>query len=171
MVGAIRSAVGSLRRLMVDIYPPDLSGPGLATALKDLAAQASDTDVTVEVEEDELSDLPSELAALLYRTAKEALQNANKHAHARTVTITVDSIDCDNGSPGVRLCVADDGVGFRTPPGVTDLPVADPSTGEGHLGLRLVHDRVAEAGGILKVGNRPGGGAVLEVLVPFDRTD
>jgi two-component system NarL family sensor kinase len=37
LVGAVRHAVQSLRRLMVDIYPPDLSGPGLGVAIADSA--------------------------------------------------------------------------------------------------------------------------------------
>src|SRR4051812_6175116 len=42
VVVAVRHAVGSLRRLMIDIYPPDLSGPGLAAALDDLAPPLRD---------------------------------------------------------------------------------------------------------------------------------
>ena len=38
VIGAVRHAVQSLRRLMIDIYPPDLSGPGLPAAVADLAA-------------------------------------------------------------------------------------------------------------------------------------
>jgi signal transduction histidine kinase len=60
--------------------------------------------------------------------------------------------------PAVVLEVADDGIGF-------------PDTGidrrsEGHLGLRLVLDRVAHLGGRVDIGRRPGGGAVVTAVLP-----
>jgi hypothetical protein len=38
---------------------------------------------------------------------------------------------------------------------------------EGHLGLRLVADRVHDAGGVLQLGERPGGGGGASVTAVF----
>jgi signal transduction histidine kinase len=167
MVVAVRSAVASLRRLMVDIYPPDLSGPGLCAAVEDLAAPLRERGVTVHVSSQNLPDLTPPCAALLYRTAREALANVARHAQARTVWVRLERTD-HGGSTAVRLVVADDGVGFstRTESVTADARPEASVRSNGHFGLRLVRDRVAEEGGTVTIGNRDGGGAVLEVLVP-----
>jgi two-component system NarL family sensor kinase len=178
MITAVRTAVASLRRLMVDIYPPDLSGPGLSASLEDLAVPLRERGVTVHVSGGKLPEMSSAAAATLYRTAKEALANVVRHADADTVWISLQP-DAVDHSPAVRLVVADDGVGLGAgrdtavdPPTAS---IADPATveetvrGNGHLGLRLVRDRVAEQGGTVRVENRAGGGTVLEAVVPLPR--
>jgi signal transduction histidine kinase len=114
-----------------------------------------------------LPDLTPPCAALLYRTAREALANVARHAQARTVWVRLERTD-HGGSTAVRLVVADDGVGFstRTESVTADARPEATVRSNGHFGLRLVRDRVAEEGGTVTIGNRDGGGAVLEVLVP-----
>jgi len=164
MVTAVRNAVASLRRLMVDIYPPDLSGPGLATALEDLAGTVREKGIEVYVSAETIPEIPQSTAAVLYRSAKEALANVVKHSGAGTAWVELgDASDDDRRC--VRLTVADDGNGVVPGDGADGLPVAA-EDGTHHLGLRLMHDRVAEAGGTLSLSPRPGGGAVLEVEVP-----
>src|SRR3712207_8713012 len=109
VVSAVRSSVASLRRLMVQIYPPDLSGPGLGAALEDLAASVRERGITVHVQEDNRPGMSPSAAAVLYRTAREALINVTKHSMASTVWIRLDETRYD-GLPAVRLTVADDGV-------------------------------------------------------------
>jgi two-component system, NarL family, sensor kinase len=179
VVVAVRSAVASLRRLMVQIYPPDLSGPGLAAALEDLAGPLREQGLTVHVQEASKPGMSPSAAAVLYRTAREALINVTKHAMASTVWIRLEESRY-GGLPAVRLTVADDGVGLPT---VSDdgSPSSHPdglptpsgeSAGEpGHLGLRLVRDRIVEAGGSIAVGERPGGGVVLDAVVPAQHGD
>jgi two-component system NarL family sensor kinase len=183
VVGAVRSAVASLRRLMVQIYPPDLSGPGLGAALEDLAGPLREQGLTVHVHEGNKPGLSPSAAAVLYRTAREALINVTRHANAETVWIRLDETRFD-GLPAVRLTVADDGVGLpATPDHATGngAPVRRPdslptpsgeSAGEpGHLGLRLVRDRIVEAGGAVTVAPREGGGVVLDAIVPAQHGD
>ncbi|MGY1634277.1 sensor histidine kinase [Geodermatophilus sp. SYSU D01186] len=157
LVGAVRHAVQSLRRLMVDIYPPDLSGSGLGAAISDAAEPLRAEGVTVLMDAAPLPDLTSDAAAALYRTAKEALANVAHHAGATHAWITLEETQLA-GSPSVRLEIADDGVGF--PAGGTDR------RHEGHLGLSLLRDRVVDLGGTVVLGERDGGGAVLTAVVP-----
>ncbi|MGY1603322.1 ATP-binding protein [Geodermatophilus sp. SYSU D00815] len=158
MVDALRSAVTSLRRLMIAIYPPDLSGPGLATAIQDLGERVKEN-LTVHVEAEALPEMRSEDAAVLYRTAREALANVVKHAQARNAWIRLQEADGPRG-PAVRLLVEDDGVGLDED--------SDELALNGHFGMRLICDRLAEHGGTAELRNRPEGGAVLEALLPVD---
>src|SRR4051812_7221117 len=154
---AVRHAVGSLRRLMIDIYPPDLSGPGLFAALDDLAQPLRDQGVEVEVSDGDPPAVTPTAAAVLYRTAKESLANVAHHAEAKRVWLCLEETDGDAG-PAVRLEVCDDGKGFPDP--------SDVRTPEGHLGLKLLCDRVMQLGGRVTFDNRPRGGARLQVVVP-----
>jgi two-component system, NarL family, sensor kinase len=158
LVGAIRHAVQSLRRLMVDIYPPDLSGPGLAVAIADAAEPLRAADIEVLMDAAPLPETAPDVTAVLYRTAKEALANVAHHAQAKRTWITLEETEL-RGAPAVRLEIADDGVGF---------PASTDKRREGHLGLALLRDRVVDLGGTVTLGDRPGGGAMLTAVVPLD---
>ena len=158
MVTAVREAVASLRRLIVDLYPPDLSGAGLATALEDMAEAARATGLVVEVETAPLPDLTNEdSAAAVYRTAKEALANIEKHAGATTVWLRLRPTEL-RGRPAVQLRVEDDGVGFPD-------SLSDGRPG-GHIGLRLMADRARDVDGVVRLAPREGGGASVTLVVP-----
>jgi two-component system NarL family sensor kinase len=174
MTVAVRSAVASLRRLMVDIYPPDLSGSGLAPALEDLAGTLREKGIAVQLSAEDVPGLPKDVAALLYRSTKEALANVVKHAEADRVWIDLGPTS-DDGMPRVKLTVADDGVGpapREEHAGVSSnghgSPSGDDDSPSGHhLGLRLVRDRVLEAGGTFSVTPGPERGTVFCVDVPL----
>jgi len=183
VIGAVRSAVASLRRLMVQIYPPDLSGPGLGAALEDLAVPLREQGLTVHVQESSKPGMSPAAAAVLYRTAREALMNVSRHAEAQTVWIRLDEAQ-HGGLPAVLLTVADDGVGLAEPAeSAPECPDDEPLNDElpepsgdgagepGHLGLRLVRDRIVEAGGAISLGERPGGGVLLAAVVPAQHGD
>ncbi|MGH3916631.1 MAG: sensor histidine kinase [Pseudonocardiaceae bacterium] len=157
-VGAVvRGAVDSLRHLMVDIYPPDLSGGGLPAAVDDLVRPLRKLGLTVSVEVRTLPPLAPEAATTLYRVAKEALTNIAKHANASTVQV---SLVAERGPDrdDVLLRVIDNGVGL--PLGALD------HRAEGHLGLRLLIDRIADLGGELTVDRADGRGTLVEARVP-----
>jgi two-component system NarL family sensor kinase len=157
LVGAVRNAVHSLRRLMVDIYPPDLSGSGLGEALHDLVEPLRAQGLAVSLDTGPLPPLSPDTAAAVYRTAKEALANVTTHARAEHVWVRLEETSYERGS-AVLLEVADDGVGFP------DAGIDRRS--EGHLGLRLVLDRVTHLGGRVEFGQRPEGGAVVTAVIP-----
>ncbi|MGY1732149.1 sensor histidine kinase [Geodermatophilus sp. SYSU D01045] len=156
LVSTVRHAVTSLRRLMFDIYPPDLSAVGLVAALDDLAERLRADGVDVEVRTDPLPELRPEVAAVLYRTVKEALANVARHAAAARAEVCL-TVTGPDGDPAALLTVADDGVGVEE----------GYDAGAGHLGLRLVHDRVRDLGGTVRVEPGTDGGTVLTALLPL----
>ena len=101
LVGAVRNALQSLRRLMTDIYPPDLSGPGLAGAIEDLVEPLRAQGVAVSLDVQPPPELSPDAAAAIYRTAKEALLNVATHAEAQQVWVSLEQT-LDVRGPAVR---------------------------------------------------------------------
>ena len=87
----------------------------------------------------------------LYRVAQEALANAEKHAKASRIGLTLSYSD-----DVVLLDVVDDGVGFR--PG-------DRGDGTG-FGLEAMRRRVQRVAGTLTVESTPGDGTAVSAQVP-----
>lgn len=160
LAGAVRDAAEALRKLVVSIYPPDLSGAGLIAAVTGLVTPVRDAGVVAHVETEPLPPLDPDVAAALYRTARETLINVVKHARADAVDVrlTPDHDARWEGRDAVLLRVADDGVG---PP---EHALARRS--DGHLGLTMVADRLAAIGGELTVVPGPRCGTVAEARVP-----
>lgn len=158
MVGAVRTAVQSLRRLMTDIYPPDLSGPGLGPAIEDLTEPLRTQGVAVTLDIEPPPDVSPEAAAAVYRTVKEVLVNVAKHAEAQQVWVSLHTTEHERRA-AVRLEIADDGVGFPE--------TGNDRRGEGHVGLRVLEERVIDVGGTVELRNRPGGGAAVTAIVPL----
>lgn len=150
-----RKAVGELRSLLVDIYPPRLREAGLPSVLSDLAGQLEQHGIAARVDAQAELGLPDEIAALLYRTAQEAVRNVVAHADAREVKIRLTS---DDGH--VTLLVEDDGRGFSPQEALARRE-------EGHFGLRLLSDRVEDAGGTLEIDSKPGRGTCVCAEVPL----
>jgi two-component system, NarL family, sensor kinase len=158
LVGAVRNSVQSLRKLMIDIYPPDLRGPGLGMAVDEMAEPLRAAGIEVRLDAAPLPEMAADAAAALYRTAREALANVVHHSHARHAWIRLEQTTW-RGAPAVYLEIADDGVGF--PDEGTD------KRQEGHFGLSFLRDRVLDVDGTVELGAREGGGAVLTAVVPL----
>jgi signal transduction histidine kinase len=137
-----RRAVGSLRTLLVDIYPPNLRDAGLGAALQDLG---NGLDAEVEVDVDALPHLEDTCQQAIYRVARESTQNVAKHSGATAVTIRLTRED-----DTVVLAVIDNGRGFD--PGHTET---------GHVGLTLMHDLATQLGGDLQIESAPGKGTTV----------
>jgi signal transduction histidine kinase len=156
---ALQRAIESLRSLMTDLYPPDLQSRTLTRIIADLAEPLRADRVDVDLQAAELPTLSTESVAALYRVGKESLVNVRKHARATKVTLRLDLVSgSDAGGDRVRFVVEDDGVGV-------DESQLD-RRAEGHLGLRLLIDRVESLGGQLAIVSEPGRGTRVEAEVP-----
>ncbi len=153
-VDRLRACLRGLRSLLVEIHPANLQASGLRSALVDLAAPLTAAGVSTSLAIDEPVQLRPETEALLYRTAREALRNIAVHSEATHVEISLRAHDGQ-----VRLAVNDDGRGF------TPAQLAQQRR-DGHVGLALVEELAAHAGGSLTIDSRPGIGTRLTLEVP-----
>jgi signal transduction histidine kinase len=153
--GRLRRGVRALRTLLVEIHPPNLESAGLEATLNDLLSPLADEGVATELHVDDHAAAGSGADPLVYRVAREALRNVQAHAGARQVRVVLTRPD--EGT--IRLTVADDGRGF-------DGARRALRAGDGHVGLTLLEDLVAQAGGTLSVRAQPGAGTTVELEVP-----
>ncbi len=89
-------------------------------------------------------------AAELYRIAREAVINANKHAQAREIVVAL-----GRWRKGIVLSVTDDGVGFQS----------EPKSARG-LGLPIMKYRACSIGGRLEIESPKRGGTRVACYLP-----
>ncbi len=160
----VQHSIESLRRLMVDLYPPDMTSEHLPETIAGLADTLRAQDVAVDLRLEPLPEMDKDLVTALYRVAHEGLANVAEHAQASHVTLWL-AVETGSGTQDrtVRLQIADNGVGF-------DTNKLDRRS-EGHLGLRLLKDRVEGLGGTLTVRHGAEGGMVIEAALPVHESD
>ncbi|MCA9802066.1 MAG: sensor histidine kinase [Cyanobacteria bacterium HKST-UBA02] len=121
----------SIREICQGLVPRDLKDWGLETVLEDLvdkAGERTQADCTFSVE-GKLPELPSSVELHIFRIVQEALNNVEKYAQARHVSVTL-SVE---GSV-LSILVEDDGKGFDT----RDIV----ATSTGGFGLPSLSERV-----------------------------
>jgi signal transduction histidine kinase len=155
----LKQTINDARSVIWDLRPPVLDGLGLDGALAALASRVSaHGGFVVETNLADMPQLPPRISTALYVIAREALQNARRHARTNKVTVRVQLLaDGDCGAEQVCLRVADDGIGF-------DCEAVQAGD---HFGLTMMDEQAALAGGTLAVTSRPGAGTTVEVTVPF----
>ena len=103
----INDGVTEARTIARGLHPVEMEPPGLVTALATLVKQPHwPARCRLEADE-EISVQDSTVALHLYRIAREAVINANKHAHAREIIVRM-----KRSTKGIELSVIDDGVGI-----------------------------------------------------------
>jgi len=107
-----RHAIGTCRAIARGLTPVSDASGGLVRALSDMVSQQRDchrADVQFEAIAAAPIHLPGNVQDHLYRIAQEAVTNAQKHAGAELINVTLDI------QPNlVRLEILDDGVGIAT---------------------------------------------------------
>ncbi len=163
---ALQRSVQSLRTLMTDLYPPDLDDGNLNEAIGVLTAPARTAGIEVDLQLDDVAGLGKDQVTTLYRVARESLANVVKHSRASHLTVSLSTrpaVPAEFEQRWVRLVIADDGVGAE----VSQLD----RRAEGHLGLRLLADRVESLDGRFVIATGPGQGTSIEVELPIDLED
>ncbi|MFG1646093.1 sensor histidine kinase [Amycolatopsis sp. NPDC049252] len=148
-----RDSLSEARRAVQALRPEPLAGSRLPEALSELAGRVTRTSgVSVHTETTgDVRPLLPDVEVTLYRVAQEALANAEKHAKASRIGLTLSYSD-----EVVLLDVVDDGVGFS--PG-------DRGDGTG-FGLEAMRHRVQRVAGTLSVESAPGRGTAVNAQVP-----
>jgi len=151
--GLIEQANRSTRSIAFDLSPPVLHDLGLEPAVEwlveDLRARYG---LEVELEDDgQPKPADESIRIILFRSIRELLINAAKHANADRVQL---SLHRENGS--VCAAVEDDGVGMQ----------ADPLAVEG-TGLLSIRERLSHVGGTMLIESSPGQGTKVYLRAPL----
>jgi two-component system NarL family sensor kinase len=146
-----QSALADMRLLIFELRPPLLEQEGLAGALR-ARLEMVEGRVGLKTEFEAVAERPlsSSVEAELYAVAREALNNALKHAQADQITVKL-----EYDEERCTLTIQDDGCGF------------DPANGErgGGFGLSNMRERVERIGGNLTLDTAPGRGTTVRVEV------
>jgi signal transduction histidine kinase len=146
-----RHAIKEMRLFIYELQPPALRDQGLVGALHQrLASVEGRANVKARLLADETLRLPPATERALYQIAREALNNALRHAHASNVTITWERED-----HAALLEVWDDGCGFD--------PQTLPNPG---MGLSNMRHRAEAIGAEFTIISVLGGGTRVRVRVP-----
>jgi signal transduction histidine kinase len=143
LLSLAQDALADLRSLVLQLHPTELVGRGLVSAVRTHAesVQAA-SGLQVEVDADELPELPAELKEDIYRIVQEALHNVVKHAGATRATVRLQL----TAASEVAAEICDNGVGLCSRPAENG-----PRT-EG-LGLTSMKERAQRWGGSMEIGN------------------
>lgn len=146
----LEQLANDVQALSRELHPPALEALGLAEALRgECATFGQRTGLPIECIARALpAEPPTEVGLALYRIAQEALRNCLAHAHATRVSVQLEGDDT-----GLRLRIADDGVGFD----------AGARTGAPGIGLSGMRERAHLAGAVLAIDSAPGRGTTIDV--------
>lgn len=147
-----------VERISRNLRPSVLEELGLVAVLRAASREfAGRTRVAVKLVCGRLTArLPADAELALYRILQEALNNVERHAHARHVSVRL-----RQGRAFVQLVINDDGIGFDP-----DHPPAK-RKGKGGLGLLGMRERATSVGGALTVKSVHRAGAEIEVRIPL----
>ena len=148
----ISAIVGEVRRALVTLRTNVGANESLGAAISSIArhlSESSGVPIHVTLEERTERLLP-EIEGELFRIAQEAMTNAVRHADATAIEVT-----CRVRAPAVRITVADDGRGMQA-------PRADSQ------GLSIMRERARLVNAVLEIGDTPGGGLTVSVVIDGD---
>jgi signal transduction histidine kinase len=156
----ISDAMDDVRRICIDQRPAQLDDQGVINAINGLCRELCqglhhlEVSLTVRAYE---SDIPLPVKVAIFRILQEACSNACKHARAAHVSVLLEA-----DAEGIRLIVADDGVGFIAG------PVRQSQSG---FGLGSMRRRATMTGGSLSVRSQPGQGTQVVAAWQVEEVD
>jgi signal transduction histidine kinase len=155
IAGIAEKTLNVVRNLALLLRPSMLDDFGLVPALNWHAREMSKrTGLNIRIAAaDDCDDLPEEHKTCIYRLIQEASNNAARHAHARSLQVTVKKFD-----DRVLFSVRDDGAGF------------DKRIVRG-LGLLGMEERVLRLGGTLTIDSQLGRGTMIGAELPLTELD
>ncbi len=149
-----------IHRLIYQLRPTIIDDLGLAAAIRWLAEsnlEVAGIKANLKVIGRE-TRLTSKLETTLFRVIQEAVNNIVRHAHAKSVNMSLYF-----KKRTVRLRVRDNGCGFDVNEAITSK---DRPRGLGLLGMK---ERVELAHGTMNIRSCPGGGTELDIEIPLNR--
>ncbi|GAB2842722.1 hypothetical protein GCM10027277_07460 [Pseudoduganella ginsengisoli] len=155
--GLAQDAIATVRRVITDLRPSVLDQLGLWAALEwhaEQVAQRSGLRCSCRIEPDAAElELDAGRSTMLFRVVQEGLTNVVRHAHASAVLI-----DAWRDAAGLRITVADDGIG------ITEERLRNGAS----WGIIGMQERVRHFGGELQIVPGEAGGTTLRLQLPLD---
>ncbi len=154
---ALRQSVDNLKKIVVDLRPPQFEIIGLSGILKELCTSfyhqtAIDLDCRFNIKDKHVSD---NAAIAIYRVCQEALNNIVKHAKAKRVKIEIGS-----EKRKITVSISDDGRGFDF------RKYNDSYKGEIKLGLISMRERIEALGGTFIIESTQNQGTTIHATLP-----
>jgi signal transduction histidine kinase len=153
-----REAMSEMEAMLEQLRAAPLGNTGLVEAIrKQSEALAFRTGAEVDVR---IGTLPPDDAfapgahQAVYRVAQEALANIGRHARARHIRVSLETMPLN-----VELRVEDDGIGFTS------------ETSPAGMGIHNMRARAAEIGAGIDVGPSSAGGTSVTLSVPYETSD
>ena len=146
-----------MQRIARNLRSSVLDELGLVPALRATCTEFADrTGVSLKLACKPLTArLPAEGELALYRILQNALENVEKYARARHVTVRL------RQRAFIQLTINDDGIGFDPE------HHAAKRKGKGGLGLLSMRERATYVGGAFNIKSVRGAGTKIEVLIPL----
>jgi PAS domain S-box-containing protein len=153
----IDDAIETSRSLTAELSPPILSQGGLIAALEWLVRWMQDTHgFEVELSVPAPIKCPSkDITVFLFRSTRELLFNALKHAGVKAARVQVNSVES-----GIQVVVLDEGAGFDS----SRIRLSGGT--EGGIGLFSMQERLHLLGGKMEIDSAPGRGTRVTLVAP-----
>ena len=152
LASGIENTLEQARNIAKGLVPVEIASAGLVSAIEQLAA-STENRCGIKCRFHGSQPAPvadTAIATQLFRIVQEAINNAAKHARARTITIELKTDDDQ-----IVFEVRDDGVGISND--------TEQATG---MGLRIMNYRAGVIGATLNIGVVDGGGTVVTCSLP-----
>src|SRR5213080_1780237 len=155
--GQFRTSLDSVRAMIYDLRPPELTELGLAEAMRNYSAEwEARCGIRVGSRLDTMNTHLAPLQELaVYRIMQEALQNVHKHAQASAVGMA-----WQRSTENWVLHVTDDGIGFD---------IVRTARHKKSVGLLSMRERAELIGGTLQIQSTPGKGTAVTLLLPVEK--
>lgn len=158
-VPTLQRSIEETRNIYMGLRPSMLDNMGLLATLEWFRQECMrffpqrHIELQVQIAE---KDIPENLKISIFRIVQEALNNVAKHSNAEWVDISL-----SKDANGVRLVIADDGIGMQRESMVQSCA----STG---LGFTSMRERAELTGGKFSVESTPGAGLVIRSYWPSE---
>lgn len=159
--GFLRQAIEQTRSLMFDLSPATLYDLGLESALSELTERFTSEHKVECIFQDDNKPKPIQLhtKVLLYRSTRELLINAIKHADAQVIVIKAIRND-----DRIDLRVQDDGRGFDV-----EKTFSRPDMQHKGFGLMSIKERIRHIGGDIVIESEVSKGTRIKLSVPLEK--
>jgi signal transduction histidine kinase len=157
-VEQVNHVLSEMRTFIYQLRPIIMREKEIGQWIADLCRQfqqATEIEVVTQIGKTGGRELSPEISIALFRIIQETLANIYQHAQARRATLLLEF-----QPEGVRLRIADDGVGFDP------AQRSAPQIGHGH-GLANIEERVRDLKGTVSLASAPSQGSRLEVVIPY----